>query len=339
MRTTFKTLFALAASALMLMGCQDDDDRPGVPEVSTLPVTEITSGTAQSGGHVTADGGAPVISRGLVWSNQPTPSLESHLGMRLEGRGLGIFAASVSGLNDGEAYYVRAFATNAAGKAYGQQVEFTSLSVAPPYPPGTIHCIEDGAVVVPVFSPLTGRIWMDRNLGASRMSTESDDEESYGDLYQWGRFSDGHQCRTSTTTSLVGSTDTPGHGSFIIPPYPPINWLSEQNDNLWQGVNGANNPCPEGYRLPTHAEWNSEEDICGLYASMEGCSSPLRLPAAGVRSSVDGNLMFLAFVGYYLSSTVAGTNVHDLNFLNIGLGVGLTFVGRANGGSVRCIKD
>ena len=57
---------------------------------------------------------------------------------------------------------------------------------------------------------------MDRNLGASQVATSSDDAASYGDLYQWGRGTDGHQIRTSATTTTLSSADVPGHGNFIL---------------------------------------------------------------------------------------------------------------------------
>ena len=56
---------------------------------------------------------------------------------------------------------------------------------------------------------------MDRNLGATQAATSSTDVDAYGDLYQWGRFSDGHQCRTSATNPTLSSTDQPAHGDFI----------------------------------------------------------------------------------------------------------------------------
>ena len=56
---------------------------------------------------------------------------------------------------------------------------------------------------------------MDRNLGATQAATSSTDVDAYGDLYQWGRFSDGHQCRTSNTTATLSSVDQPAHGDFI----------------------------------------------------------------------------------------------------------------------------
>ena len=109
-----------------------------------------------------------------------------------------------------------------------------------------------------VENPATGKTWMDRNLGASQVATSSTDEDAYGDLYQWGRAADGHQVRTSGTTTTLSNSDTPGHSNFILAPITPYDWRSPQNDNLWQGVSGTNNPCPSGFRLPTLAEWLAE---------------------------------------------------------------------------------
>jgi len=127
------------------------------------------------------------------------------------------------------------------------------------------------------------RIWMDRNLGASRLATGTTDEEAYGDLYQWGRGSDGHQLRDSGTTPTTSSTDDPGHGDFITTSNLPFDWRIPQNDSLWQGVSGINNPCPMGFRLPTGIEWETERlswtsnDAAGAFAS------PLKLVTAGFR--------------------------------------------------------
>ncbi len=131
----------------------------------------------------------------------------------------------------------------------GQTCTLTFLvSAAQP----SVFCASGPTVIVDVTNPATGRIWMDRNLGATQVATSSTDTNSYGDLYQWGRRSDGHQCRTSPTTSTLSSIDQPAHGSFIVAPNSPYDWRSPQNNNLWQGVNGINNPCPSGYRFPTN---------------------------------------------------------------------------------------
>ncbi|MBN4083020.1 DUF11 domain-containing protein, partial [bacterium AH-315-A23] len=124
-----------------------------------------------------------------------------------------------------------------------------------------------------VTNPKTGKTWMDKNLGATQVATSSTDTAAYGDLYQWGRLTDGHEKRTSSTTTAISSNDMPGHGDFIINTLNWGDWRSPNNNNLWQGVTGTNNPCPNGYRIPTNAELDAERlswvsnDAAGAFAS------------------------------------------------------------------------
>jgi hypothetical protein len=195
-----------------------------------------------------------------------------------------------------------------------------------------VHCGGTATAIVEVTNPATGKTWMDRNLGASRAATSSTDAQAYGDLYQWGRFADGHQCRTSSTTSSLSSTDRPGHGSFISSLY---DWRRPQNANLWQGMNGVNNPCPSGYRMPTEAELDAEwrswrsNDPAGAFAS------PLKWPVAGTRRSY-GLLLSVGSRGYYWSSTVDGALARYLYFDSGG--ADMYSRDRADGFSVRCLK-
>jgi uncharacterized protein (TIGR02145 family) len=187
-----------------------------------------------------------------------------------------------------------------------------------------------------VTNPTTGATWMDRNLGAARVATSSTDADSYGDLYQWGRAADGHQCRNSGTTSTLSSTDVPGHGDFITSSSSPVDWRSPQNNNLWQGVNGANNPCPGGYRLPTETELNNERLTWSSNHANGAYNSVLKLPMAGCRFS-NGSLAYVGNRGRYWSSTVSVTSTRRL-FFNSNNAFMLTDL-RAVGNSVRCIKD
>ena len=184
---------------------------------------------------------------------------------------------------------------------------------------------------------ITGKIWMDRNLGATQVATSSTDAASYGDLYQWGRGTDGHQIRTSPTTTTLSTTDNPGNGNFILAPSTPFDWRSPQNDNLWQGVNGINNPCPSGYRLPTETELNAERLSWSANTSVGAFASPLKLPMAGYRFVSDGSLSGVGAVGTYWSSAVSSALAHYLGFSSSDANVSTTF--RASGGSVRCLKD
>ena len=216
-----------------------------------------------------------------------------------------------------------------------QDVRWYAFRCIGPYP-GAIHC-GDVTEIVDVTSA-TGKTWMDRNLGASQAATDSTDALAYGDLYQWGRFADGHQCRNSGTTNTLSSTNTPGHDKFILALDIPNDWRSTQNDNLWQGVNGINNPCPKGYRLPTDTEWNAERASWGSNDSAGAITSPLKLPAAGNRNYGYGDLLNVGSNGYYWSSTVynnIGSKFLEFDSSN----AKMENTVRARGLSVRCIKD
>ena len=206
-----------------------------------------------------------------------------------------------------------------------------------PYPVGTVFCNNTPTAVVPITNPTTGKIWMDRNLGASQVATSGTDAASYGDLYQWGRGADGHQCRTSSTTATLSTTDVPGNANFITSNSGNYDWRSTQNDNLWQGVNGVNNPCPSGYRIPTASELEIERESWSANNSTGAFASPLKLPLAGFRYYIDGSLDNVSVSVLYWSSTVDGTNSRFLAFTNGGASVDPNV--RAYGFSVRCIKE
>ncbi len=205
------------------------------------------------------------------------------------------------------------------------------------YPAGSVFCGNGPTALVEVTNPVTGKIWMDRNLGATQAATSSTDAAAYGDIYQWGRRSDGHQCRNSATTTTLSTTDQPEHGHFIIPPSVPFDWRSPHNDNLWQGVLSVNNPCPLGFRLPTEFEYNVERVSWSNNNSEGAFASPLKFTVAGTRSAQNGVLLEVDSKGYYLSSTLAGTSARRLYFYSSGSYTYASF--RAGGASVRCIKD
>jgi hypothetical protein len=196
--------------------------------------------------------------------------------------------------------------------------------------------------IVDVTNPITGKTWMDRNLGASQAATSSTDALAYGDLYQWGRRTDGHQSINSPTTNTLSNTDQPAHGDFILVPNSnntnaTFDWRSPQNDNLWQGVNGINNPCPIGYRLPTETELNDERASWSSNDAAGAFASPLKLPMAGGRIRSSGSLAGAHNYGRYWSSTVNSNNSQILRFR--GDDAFMHPGNRAYGFSVRCIKD
>jgi uncharacterized protein (TIGR02145 family) len=178
---------------------------------------------------------------------------------------------------------------------------------------------------------------MDRNLGATQVATSSTDAAAYGDLYQWGRGSDGHQLRTSATTTALSSTDDPGHGGFITSDSLPFDWRVSPNNTLWQPETSANNPCPAGFSLPTDAEWETELASWPSSNSAGAFASPLKLVVGGFRFYSGGTLYWVGSSGLYWSGSVDGNDAHNLNF--DGGGANRFSSQRADGLSVRCIMD
>lgn len=121
------SLSALLFGAVLLTGC--DEEEPAIlPEVTTVEVTSITTSGAVSGGNVANDGGADVIARGVCWDTSSSPTVS---GSKTEnGSGTGSFSSEMAGLTADTKYYVRAYATNSAGTAYGQEVSFTTEKLA-----------------------------------------------------------------------------------------------------------------------------------------------------------------------------------------------------------------
>jgi uncharacterized protein (TIGR02145 family) len=96
--------------------------------LSTLPIGNIANTTATSGGNITNNGGSPVTQRGVVWSTSPNPTTANN--QSSDGSGTGNYTSTLTGLTASTTYYVRAYATNSAGTAYGNELSFTTTGGA-----------------------------------------------------------------------------------------------------------------------------------------------------------------------------------------------------------------
>lgn len=193
--------------------------------------------------------------------------------------------------------------------------------------------------------------WLDRNLGAEPMpfvpeddATGSTDIRLYGDLFQWGRLDDGHQVvdwansptGVTSTTPDLSITDVPGHADFIATSASPNDWRLTQNDDLWQGTDGINNPCPSGWRVPDETELNDERLSWGSTNSSGAFDSPLNWATTGFRLT-NGPIFNENTTGRVWSSSVDGDRAISLFFF--GSQADMDEDLRSYASSVRCVRN
>lgn len=99
-----------------------------IATLSTTEISSITSTTAKSGANITDDGGTTVTARGVCWSTSTNPTIADS--KTTDGTGTGVFTSSIAELIPLTTYYVRAFATNSIGPAYGNELSFTTTALA-----------------------------------------------------------------------------------------------------------------------------------------------------------------------------------------------------------------
>ena len=202
------------------------------------------------------------------------------------------------------------------------------------------NCVSNVTVINDLPSPTTPKIWMDRNLGAYRVANSSTDIMAYGDLYQWGRQRDGHECRYSDVTSTTSSTPSvgaPNTNKFIAAG--TVYWYQGAIDRatFWNATGtGINEVCPTGYRVPTIAEWQAEAALWNPTTAAAAAFNHLKLPMGGSRGSITGDLINVGSRGRYYSSTVS-SGARTLEFTSDTLDTNANLNNNV-GASIRCVK-
>ena len=220
---------------------------------------------------------------------------------------------------------------------------------------GDLGCVsftyKGQAVVYTTVRGADGKIWLQQNLGSSKVASSFDDADSFGDLFQWGRWDDGHQNRTSATATAPSSNSPAGlsgTNAFILGANTAGWWATNATSDAWNAASATGttsaigaDPCRamgQGWRLPTTAEWVNLVNAEGINNPATAYASYLKLPAGGNRSSSTGAFSFVGQRGYFWSSDTANTGG---KFLYVGTTVVTPSSGgpRGQGESVRCTKD
>ena len=200
-----------------------------------------------------------------------------------------------------------------------------------------------------VTSPKSGRVWLDRNLGARQVCTSSTDADCYGDYYQWGRAKDGHESSTSDTTKTrASSITTPAPNKFIINQdkvSTPRDWAKGGIDKrgglrvaAWKD-GGVNDICPAGFSVPSINELKEDTVDFSVTNTATAFSSFLKLPAAGSRNGYSGGLNDRGSKTFLWMRVNVSAAADSDAMVVTSTGGAITNIPRTKGGSIRCIKD
>lgn len=312
-----------------------------VPTVTTTSISSIASTTATSGGNVTDDGGATVTARGVCWSTSHNPTTSNS--KTTNGTGTGSFTSSITGLTAGTTYYVRAYATNSAGTAYGNEVSFTttipdgsSCGTCRDYDGNNYSTVQIG-----------NQCWMKSNLRTTHYAD--------GTTVQYSSFYYGCHSSNTLNASSYGYKYT---GAAAMKN------AASSNTNP-SGVQGV---CPNGWHLPSRAEWNQlvnyvqsqSQYLCGssgIAAALatSGWGDPGSSHTCSIGRNANNATGFSARPTYYdcvymsqyvpveygqstslMSSTINGTNNYVLQLRTDSANTSFT---GATAGAVRCVKN
>ena len=215
----------------------------------------------------------------------------------------------------------------------------------------------NGVTYGTVTSPYTGRVWLDRNLGASQVCTSFDDVDCYGDYYQWGRNADGHEDSMSIVRpppfNLATNVNNVGHSDFIAIGdfgFASQDWVDP--DDLFLGLRMTNwaktdgtSICPKGYRVPIAVELLQELLYSGsaeISNRLDAFNSFLKLPVAGLRFDSDGSIFLSADQGSVWTNSKTNHTPDSFSHIIILWKQYQAFQfyrTRAYGMPVRCIKN
>lgn len=143
------------------------------PTLTTNAVSAITTSSANGGGNISSDGGASVTERGVCWSTSANPTIANS--KTSNGTGTGLFTSSITGLTSASTYYVRAYATNSVGTAYGNQISFKTA-----FAPGDSY---EGGIIAYIF--VSGDPGYDENVQHGLIAAPSDQKNNNNSLMDW----------------------------------------------------------------------------------------------------------------------------------------------------------
>jgi uncharacterized protein (TIGR02145 family) len=308
-----------------------------LPTLTTTSMSWISDIGATSGGNVTCDGGTSVTARGVAYGTEYNPTTANS--STSDGTGTGVFTSKLSGLSPSTLYYVRAYATNAVGTAYGNQVSFSTL----PWTCGisSVFDLDNNSYSTVQIGT---QCWIKSNLRASK-------------------YSNGENIPTGLSNSSWFNTWQTRIGAYAFYNNDP------RNDDLYgklynhYAVTDGRGLCPTGWHVPLDAEWTTLENHLGGGSVAGGALKSMaiqptpggwELPNSGATNSsgftalpggfrnTNGDFYNVSTWGYWWSSPPPNSWpdawYRRLNIYNSEI-QRPTSLNQSFGFSVRCLKD
>ena len=298
------------------------DANPQLPTLTTTSISNIANTTATSGGNITNQGSSAVTARGVCWSTSQNPTIANS--KTNNGTGTGSFTSNLIGLTTNTTYYVRAYATNITGTAYGNQQSFTTTG-------GLANC---GTV-----TDIDGNVYNTVTIGTQCWMLE--------DL-KTTRYNDGTAIPNVTDYTAWGNLTT---GAWVYPSFNNPNYNSVYGKLYnWYAV-GTGKLAPIGWHVPTDAELTILTTYLGGNNVAGGAMKATILwnsPNTGATNSsgftaLPAGMAYSSDMGIYgyISSS---TEYNISNSLGIVLSsshmkASRSYGVKTQGKSVRCIKD
>ncbi len=228
--------------------------------LTTTAVSSISTTSAMSGGNITSDGGSNITARGVCWSTSANPTIALST-KTVDGTGTGIFTSSMTGLTPNTTYHVRAYATNSVGTAYGSDIEFTTINVT--NLPSVTIC---------------NQIWTTNNLDVTTYRN-GDAIPQVTDSTAWANLTTGAWCYYNNDAA-----NGPIYGKLYN----------------WYAVNDPRGLAPQGWHVPSDAEWNKLVKCIDPSAdtTCQGCT----------QSATAGGAMKETGTSHWLSPNTGATN-------------------------------
>jgi uncharacterized protein (TIGR02145 family) len=336
MKSNSKLLAIMLTAAIFGAASCTKDDPPGpedptheVPVITTAGISNIEATAATSGGAITSDGGVPITARGVCWSTNPLPTVASS--KTTDGTGPGSFTSNITGLNAGTKYYVRAYATNSIGTAYGDEQSFTTQA------PVSDMTDIDGNVYKVV--KIGTQIWMAENLKVTHYKDGTlipEVQAVFGPPVSWLNMTTGGWCYYNNDAA-----NNTAYGKLY-------NWHAVNSGKL----------APQGWHVPTDAEWITLVNYLGGFQLAGGKmkattlwnspntgadnSSGFAAVPGGGRGGSNGSLAAFGSIGVsgiFWSSTPkeGGAWYYSMDYLSTM--VTTNYEEQRSGLSVRCVKD